>query len=453
MDQNKKLEENTDSDNSSIEPSFLEEHGEKIWKKIVKPGVLFEHQKKALDEILTWFNDPKTVNTTAIISMPTGTGKTGVICCLPYFLGKHVAEKTLEGINLKKPILVIAPGLEILNQLEDNLFPRNLNTFIVKRGIVTKEKIGKYHYRVHVIKTNKDIAPDTFKLNELCLVNAQKGHKEVKPGKYELYTWSDLPIDSFSVVVVDEAHHLPAPMWKDIIDRFKSHAKVVFFTATPYRCDKKELTEDIDNTGLCYHMTRTEAIKKRIIRDTNPIALKKVQGERHTEAEAKQQLLSRIDEKLRQKNEVLRFPDDTEHMAILCAPSIVGAKQITVDWNQMFPSKAAYIHSGMKQTEQDQVMTNLRAGKIALIVIVQKLLEGFDHPPISVAAICTRIVSPVKFAQFIGRAQRIYRPDGKIEQDGIKADIISDPFFEQDENYEKFETEALIPDQDIPNED
>ncbi len=127
-----------------------------------------------------------------------------------------------------------------------------------------------------------------------------------------------------------------ARMWRNIIDRFNAHAKVVFFTATPFRCDQKNLTEDIDNTGLCYHMTRSEAIENRIIRDTNPIALVKVQGERYSKAEARQNV----------------------HMAILCVPTIHDAKEITQNWNLRFLSKAAYIHSGMKKTEQKRVIIN-----------------------------------------------------------------------------------------------
>lgn len=40
--------------------------------------------------------------------------------------------------------------------------------------------------------------------------------------------------------LVDEAHHLPASQWQEIIDKFKKHAKIVFFTATPTRADKTE---------------------------------------------------------------------------------------------------------------------------------------------------------------------------------------------------------------------
>ena len=41
------------------------------------------------------------------------------------------------------------------------------------------------------------------------------------------------------------------------------------------------------------------------------------------------------------------------------------------------------------------------------VIIVKMLLEGFDHPPVSTAAICTNIHRPIKLAQFIGRAQRV----------------------------------------------
>ena len=49
--------------------------------------------------------------------MPTGSGKTGVMCCLPYMLGSAVTERKIN-LDLSKPILIITPGLVILRQLE-----------------------------------------------------------------------------------------------------------------------------------------------------------------------------------------------------------------------------------------------------------------------------------------------------------------------------------------------
>ena len=48
------------------------------------------------------------------------------------------------------------------------------------------------------------------------------------------------------------------------------------------------------------------------------------------------------------------------------------------------------------------------ANRVKLVAIIGSVLEGFDHPPISMAAILTKMVSPVKFTQFMGRAQRIF---------------------------------------------
>ncbi len=242
----------------------------------------------------------------------------------------------------------------------------------------------------------EDIAPNLFSHKQVCLVNAQKGH--IEHPNSDLYTWSDLPIDSFSVVIVDEAHHLPAPMWRNIIDRFTPHAKVVFFTATPYRSDKRDITEDIHTSGLCYHMTRVEAVDRRIIRDITVIDFEQTQD---PVGDVMTNLLFKINQRLREKNERFPFPDGTKkHMAILCAPCKEDAAEIAEEWNETFPGplKAAFIHSKMIPRRQKRVMTNLKAGNLALIVIVQMLLEGFDHAPISVAAIGTRIVSPVKFA-------------------------------------------------------
>ena len=457
------VEENTDSDSSTepSEPSFLEKHGERIVKRLKKRGRLYEHQLIALEKVIKWFDNPATANKTAVVSMPTGSGKTGVICCLPYYFGKYVASKKLEaGIDLKKPILVIAPGKVILRQLIDNLVPRDNNTFLIKRGIfnerkdpgrastsnVSVEEVQRYHYMVNVINKASDIAPLALCQYQICLVNSQKGHTK---SRENIYTWNELDQDSFSVVIVDEAHHLPSKTWKDIISRFEDHAKVVFFTATPFRSDKKKITEDIHSTGLAYHVSRRDAVEKGIIRDTNPIDLEQVAGSRYVASESLQKakdLLPKIKMRLEEKNRDQPLPGGTKHMAILCASSIADAEKICFEWNNKYsPLTASVIHSEMREHPQKLFMCNLKDGKLTLIIIVQMLLEGFDHPPISVAAIATKISSPVKFAQFIGRAQRVYRsPDGEVEPDGIKADIISDGFFKQNGNYKKFVSEELI---------
>ena len=51
------------------------------------------------------------------------------------------------------------------------------------------------------------------------------------------------------------------------MDKFQGHAKVVFFTATPFRTDKKNICDGIKERGFAYQLSRETAIKKKIIRE------------------------------------------------------------------------------------------------------------------------------------------------------------------------------------------
>ena len=59
-------------------------------------------------------------------------------------------------------------------------------------------------------------------------------------------------------------------------------------------------------------------------------------------------------------------------------------------------------------------------------------------------AITTKITSPVKFSQLIGRAQRIYRETKEIEK-SCQAHIITHVDYEQRQLYDSLIEERLIP--------
>ena len=436
----------TESDDSDIQPPqpLLVDKGLKVSKRFSKH--LYPQQVIALDKISDWFANPTKTNKTAVIAMPTGSGKSGVICCLPYRLGADVASGKLVGVDLNKPILVIAPGIAILDQLHNNLELTNNNTFLFEKKIL-RETEPHAHYNVKRIQTSNDIQQQALEKFQIVLVNAQKGQGR---GSTDIPTWADLDYNVFSVVMVDEAHHLPAPQWGRIVERFSAHAKVAFFTATPYRSDKREITADINTDGLAYYLPRQDALESNIIRrirmkSSAELVTMHDGGKRRLEmAEA---ILHHTNTKIEEKNRSERLPGGKLHMAILAAYSIDEANIIADGWNALFPEyppSAAAMHSGLKKEKRKEIETRLKAGQLKLIVIVQMLLEGFDYPPISIAVIATRIKSPVKFAQFIGRAQRVVRCDDGVEQHGV-ANIITHEYFKQSKNYELFKSEALIP--------
>lgn len=79
------------------------------------------------------------------------------------------------------------------------------------------------------------------------------------------------------------------------------------------------------------------------------------------------------------------------------------------------------IHSGQPLEEREEILRQLRNGALDAIVQVQMLGEGFDHPPLSVAAIFRPFRSLSPYVQFVGRAMRVnvQRAPGHPDNEGI----------------------------------
>lgn len=71
---------------------------------------------------------------------------------------------------------------------------------------------------------------------------------------------SPVPDDLIDAVFIDEAHHEPAPTWNAINSFYKKQLKV-FFTATPFRRDKKRM-----KAKMIYHYSLEQALKSNIIK-------------------------------------------------------------------------------------------------------------------------------------------------------------------------------------------
>jgi superfamily II DNA/RNA helicase len=96
----------------------------------------------------------------------------------------------------------------------------------------------------------------------------------------------------------------------------------------------------------------------------------------------------------------------TPHQLIAVACSLAHARQIRGLYQER-GIEAREIHSGMSHEDQEQVLRDLRNGVIDAVVQVQMLGEGFDHPPLSVAAIFRPFRSLSPYIQFVGRIMRV----------------------------------------------
>ena len=413
---------------------------------------LLPRQFDALTTLKSWFSKEGNPGK-ALVSMPTGSGKTGVICCLPYFLGSIGLKPSQDHPkslpygdpvhNFDKPVLVIAPNNEIAGQLAgqiDVLPNEQHENFLLGRGIVPTVPNINVQKQVlpgvqNIEGTEELTYPQTLQGKDVVIANVQKFLSK-KASEDSRWWVEKLPDDFFRLVVVDEAHHVPAPTWRKIVDKFRGHALVVFFTATPFRSDKKRLIED----PCChFHLTLEEARTERIIRRTNWVP---VDTQDNSDEKIFEVVLTRVKEIQERKDRENPLPN-APHMAIAITKDIELAKIAVEKWNTRWGNDSAFAyHSKLASDEQRRLMRRIRCNDVKLVVVVAKLLEGFDHPPISIAAILTNIKSPLKFVQFVGRAQRIVRsPEG--QESSICADIVSHIRYQQKENYDKFDEEKF----------
>ena len=406
---------------------------------------LLPQQREALKSLEEWFQKDNPSNP-AVVSMPTGSGKTGILCCLPFTLGGIGLELSRDDNNFPtrvpryrfdKPVLVLAPGIQIADQLQQQI---HLDPFLVRRQIIPKDSARNALPKVFRIDETRQLQNKEFlSAQDVVLANAQKFR-----GQWE----NDLPDDMFKLVIVDEAHHYPAPTWRRIIEKFKQHAQVVFVTATPYRMDEKFVVSG----EFAYHLRLEEAVRRGFIRQTEPDFLK-FQPNREkepSEDDIYRQVLKGVNEKQQIKNGAHPFPNGIPHMAMAITKDTDEAKKVVNLWNDTWgESSALSYYSALSKEEKRKRMERIRSNQVKLVVVVGMLLEGFDHPPVSIAAILTNIASAPKFVQFIGRAQRIYRSQDGPEDNAICADIVSHEYYDRQKvHYQHFIKEHFIEIQD-----
>jgi superfamily II DNA or RNA helicase len=92
----------------------------------------------------------------------------------------------------------------------------------------------------------------------LVIVNAQKFATN------STVDWEKLNRKSFNLLIVDEAHHFPAPTWNNIVTHF--NCKTIFLTATPFRKGQPILSEQ--NGKICFKISLDDLMNNGVIRKT-----------------------------------------------------------------------------------------------------------------------------------------------------------------------------------------
>ncbi|WP_083859891.1 DEAD/DEAH box helicase family protein [Oceanibaculum indicum] len=148
----------------------------------------------------------------ALISLPTGYGKTAILMAVPFILKAN-------------RVLIVEPSDALRKQTTSHF--KELST-LRKLGVIPND-IG--NPRVLGQKGRPASTDEWAALEDYDVIISTP--QSLSPGADP-----NPPADLFDVIIFDEAHHVPADTWTAFLNHFLD-AKNVFLTATPFRRDRK----------------------------------------------------------------------------------------------------------------------------------------------------------------------------------------------------------------------
>lgn len=337
--------------------------------------------------------------TPAIVQLPVGCGKTGVAAILPF------------GLSHKRT-LIIAPNTTIREGLYADLNISNASCFWKKAGVLDSYTSGPFTALVDGPKANLEDCVNSH----IVVANIQQ-----LAGSADRWL-SQFPSDFFDLVIIDEGHHVAAESWQKVVRAFPQ-ARFVSLTATPFRADNKELLGELIYRYPFARAMLNGYIKHIISASAHPAEINfTARGETDTYTleqilELKEEAWFRrgvalseecnrhIAEKAVEKLQTLRAASGYPHQIAASAMSIDHADQVRAIFQEM-GLQAETIHSNLSDDRKAAVLAKLRNNQIDVIAQVAMLGEGFDHPPLSVAAVMRPYRSLSPYIQFVGRVMR-----------------------------------------------
>ena len=177
------------------------------------------------------------------------------------------------------------------------------------------------------------------------------------------------------MVLVDEAHHSSALSWETIIKLFHE-AKKVFFTATPFRKDKKEIEGE-----LIYSYPLAKAFEDKIFSEILFFPIEDKEGINNdiTLAKAAEDIFVKDRDK------------GFDHYLFVRTNSIAHGKELFKIYKDNTNLKLKIIDSSKSFNSIIKTIEQLKNKKLDGIICVNMLGEGFDFPNLKVQQYINRI--------------------------------------------------------------
>lgn len=346
-------------------------------------------------------------NGEALVVLPTGTGKSGLISIAPF------------GICSGR-VLIITPGLvtkqsiqKTQELLEDN-FWINFDVLFSANDIPI---INEY---------SADLSDQHLNDSQIIYSNIQKLGKLRDSGLI-----NRVDPNFFDMIIVDESHHAPAETWKEVLSYFPN-AKKLHVTGTPFRGDKQELPGiKIHETFLSEVMRdkyvkwlRKETVNAHELYFTMPdspsvkftkeqvLALKDKDWLERSVALSEECSMDVINHSVKKLLELKRASPTVPHKILAAGCSILHAEDLN-SWYRSCGLKTVILHSEMPKDDIERAFRIIEQHECEVVISVNMLMEGYDHKYLSILSIFRPYRSSNAFAQIVGRVLRTI-PENEI---------------------------------------
>lgn len=359
----------------------------------------------------------------ALVVLPTGTGKTGLMGIAPYDIANG-------------RVLIITPQTVIRDSVLgslDPLYPKNFWLFT--------KVFESYTELPTVIEYEKSLTDEVIQSADIVILNVHKLQERLDSSLLKR-----VEPEFFDFIIIDEAHHSEAATWKKTLKYF-INAKVLKVTGTPFRSDGKAIEgKELYNYGLGKAMARgyVKSLEKidyipgnvyltldknsdelYTIDQIREMGLRDEDWIRRSVALSTESNMSIIDQSINfliEKKEKTGNP----HKIIAVAFSIWHAEQL----KKLYAAKgfsSSIVHSELEKHEREIEFAKIESHKVDVVINVAMLGEGYDHKFLSIAALFRPYKTLLPYAQFIGRVLRSISEDdvnGNLsEEDNIAAAI------------------------------
>lgn len=299
-----------------------------------------------------------------LVSLPTGSGKTGVATALP-----HIARS--------RRVLVIVPSTELRTQIADAFrSQRDLHRVGAVSGSCPHPSVKEIRGR----------NIDWTELEHHDVVVALPA--SISP--HHMTSEQLPPPDFFDLLIFDEAHHTPADTWRKILEHFPM-ARAVLLTATPRRADGKLLPGT-----HAYHFPLRAAIADGLFHPIRPAILPA--PEPMTD-EAKDIAIADA------VVETLSRPEHESSVALIRAGTVHRGTLLYT----MYAKRGLAVElitGSTSPKDRESMIQRWTDGTLRALIAVDMLGEGVDIPGLRVVGYHDKHKSVPATMQFIGRLAR-----------------------------------------------